>query len=142
MEDNNLDHNIVFHNILIDCMCNARELSTARELFDRLPTKGLQPNVSTYNVMIKGLCREGLINEASELFEKMDGNNCSPDDRTYNRIIQGFLKHNKPSKAVKYLQIMVDKGFSANSTTATMLVGLLSSNQLDKSIQELFQKFV
>ena len=53
-------------------------LSTARELFDCLPTKGLQPNVSTYNVMIKGLCREGLINEASELFEKMDENNCSP----------------------------------------------------------------
>ena len=92
--------------------------------------------------MLKGLCKEGLIDKASELLEKMDGNNCCPDDCTYNRIIQGFLKHNKTSKAVKYLQIMVHKGFSANSITATMLVGLLSSNQVDKSIQGLFQKFV
>ena len=82
--------------------------------------------------MIKGLCQEELIDEACELLEKMDGNGCSPNNRTYNKIIQGLLQHNETSKATKYLQIMVDKGFSADATTASML----SSNQVDKNIQE------
>ena len=92
--------------------------------------------------MLKGLCKEGLIDEASELLEKMDGNSCTPNDHTYNTIIQGLLQHNETSKAMKYLKIMVDKGFSTNATVATMLFGLLSSNQADKSIQELLHKFV
>ena len=92
--------------------------------------------------MIKGLCEEGLIDEAGDLLEKMDGNGCSPNDRTYNTIIQGLLKHNEIIKARKYLKIMVDKGYSANATIATMLVDLLSSSQADKNIQELLQEFV
>ena len=35
-----------------------------------------------------------------------------------------------------------ENGWKQLLSTATMLVGLLSSNQVDKSIQELFQKFV
>ena len=84
--------------------------------------------------MLKGLCKEGLIEEASEIFEKMDGSGCSPNDHTYNTIIQRLLQHNETSKAMKYLEIMVDKGFSANSTVASMLVDLLSSNQVDNDI--------
>jgi pentatricopeptide repeat protein len=91
--------------------------------------------------MIKGLCKEGLLNEARELFEKMDTNDCLPDHVTYNTMIQGFLKHNETSLAVKYLQMMVDKGFSADAITTTILMDL-SSNQADKTLQELFQKFV
>ena len=92
--------------------------------------------------MLKGLCKEGLLEEASEIFEKMDGSDCSPDNRTYNTIIQGLLQHNETSKAMKYLEMMVDKGFSTNATVTSMLFDLLSSNQVDKSIQEFLQKLV
>ena len=37
---------------------------------------------------------------------------------------------------------MIDKGFSANATTATVFIDLLSSNQVDENIQELLPKFV
>ncbi|GLT72722.1 hypothetical protein SLA2020_446300 [Shorea laevis] len=120
-------------------MSNAGKLSTARELFNTLPTKGVQANVRTYNIMIKGLCKEGLLNEARELLEKMDENGCSPDHFTYNTIIQGFLQHNETSWAVKYLQMMVDKGFSANATIATILIDLLSTNQADQTLQDFFK---
>ena len=90
--------------------------------------------------MIKGFCKEGLIDEASELLEKMDGNHFSPDDRTYNTIIQGLLQQNEIAKAMELIKIMVDKGFSANATTASMLVDLLSTNPVDKSLQELLIK--
>nr|XP_023918814.1 pentatricopeptide repeat-containing protein At3g22470, mitochondrial-like [Quercus suber] len=142
MEGKTLVNDIVIYSILIDSLCDAGKLIVARKLFYSLPTKGLQPNVRTYTIMLKGLCKEGLIDEESELLEKMDGNGCSPIDCTYNTIIQGLLQHNEMSKAIKHLKIMVDKGFLANSTIATMLVDLLSSSQVDKNIQELLLKFV
>ncbi|KAL4597154.1 hypothetical protein ACB092_12G215300 [Castanea dentata] len=118
----------VIYNILIDGFCNVRELTTAREIFSGLLAKGLQPNVQTYNIMIKRFCKNGLVDEANELLEKMDSN--------------GSLQHSETSNATKYLKIMVDKGFSANATTATMFVDLLSSNQVDENIQELLPKFM
>ena len=73
---------VIYYNVLIESLCNSRKLTTAREVFYGLPTKGLQPDVPTYNIMIKGLCQEELIDEAYELLEKMDGNGGSPNDRT------------------------------------------------------------
>ena len=90
--------------------------------------------------MLKGLYKEGLLEEASEMFEKMDGCGCSPDDRTYNTIIQGLLQHNETSKAMELIKIMVDKGFSANATIASMLFDLISANPADKALQELLIK--
>ncbi|KAB1225457.1 Protein Rf1, mitochondrial [Morella rubra] len=68
----------------------------------------------------------------------MDKNGCPPNHFTYNAIIQGLLQHNEISKATEYLQTMVDKGFSADATTATMFVNLLSADQPDKTVQEYF----
>ncbi|KAB1224501.1 hypothetical protein CJ030_MR2G016390 [Morella rubra] len=92
--------------------------------------------------MIKGYCKEGLLNEACVLLEQMERNGCSPNDFTYDAIIQGLLQHKETSKATKYLQMMLDKGFSADTTTATMFVDLLSADQPDKTVQEYFQKSV
>ncbi|GLT72712.1 hypothetical protein SLA2020_446200 [Shorea laevis] len=69
----------------------------------------------------------------------MDENGCSPDHVTYNTIIQGFLQHNETSWAVKYLQMMLDKGFSASATTCTILIDLLSTNHADQTLQEFFK---
>ena len=90
--------------------------------------------------MIKGLCKEGLLNEARELFEKMEEFGCQPNHITYNTIIQGFLHHNETSWVVKYIQMMVNKGFQGNVTTATILIDLLTTNQADKTLQGFFKK--
>jgi pentatricopeptide repeat protein len=58
MEDKKLDLNIVIYNILIDGTFHVGKLSTTRELFNSLPTKGFQDDVWTYTIMIKGLCEE------------------------------------------------------------------------------------
>jgi pentatricopeptide repeat protein len=72
-----------------------------------------------------------------ELFEKPEENGCSPNHVTYNKIIQGILQYNKTSRVVQYLQMMVNKGFLANATIATIMIDLLSMNQADKTLQDL-----
>ena len=37
--------------------------------------------------------------------------------------------------------MMVDKGFSANATTAALFIDLLLSNQVNENIQDLLPKF-
>uniref|UniRef100_A0A2N9EWU3 ABC transporter family G domain-containing protein n=1 Tax=Fagus sylvatica TaxID=28930 RepID=A0A2N9EWU3_FAGSY len=140
---------------LIGGFCQVGRPQAALELFHQMQAYGQHPNLQTYANLLDGLCKnnqiaeamtlfqemedkklcqEGLIDEASELLEKMDGNGCSPDDRTYNTIIQGLLQHNETSKAMELVKIMVDKGFSADATTVSLLVDLLSANLEDKAI--------
>ncbi|KAB1214465.1 hypothetical protein CJ030_MR5G003184 [Morella rubra] len=104
------------------------------ELFCSLPNKGLQPDVWTYNIMIKGLCKERLTNEACILLEQIDGNCCPPNDVTYNTIIKGLLQNNETSKAMKYLQMMVGKGFLTDATIAAMCVDMLSADKIEKNV--------
>ena len=41
---------------------------------------------------------------------------------------------------MELIKIMVDKGFLANATTASMVVDLLCANLADKALQELLVK--
>ena len=71
----------------------------------------------------------------------MDENGCSPNDLTSNTIIRGLLQHSETSRVMKYLHMIVEKGFLANTTTTTMFINFLSSNQVDENIKELLKKY-
>ena len=86
---------------------------------------------------MKDFFKEGLANKAYELFRKMEVNGCLPDDCSYNVLIQGFLQNNDISTAAKILPEMVCKGFSADISTATMFVDLLSSDTTGELIRKI-----
>lgn len=122
-------------------MCKAGQLKSARELFHSLSNKGLQPDVKTYTIMIKGLFSEGLTSEVNMLLKVMEENRCSPNDFTYNTIIRGLIGNNEMSRAIQVFHEMVERGFSADASTAELLVDLLVDGKLDldslPSIQKL-----
>ncbi|CAI0429524.1 unnamed protein product [Linum tenue] len=70
----------------------------------------LRPSTHTYSVTIGGLCRQGLVDEAYDLFRKMELD---------------------PHEAVALIQEMVSKGFSADTTTMSLLIQVLPKNQLN-----------
>jgi pentatricopeptide repeat protein len=80
--------------------------------------------------MISGLLKGGLSNEACELFREMAVNGCLPNSCTYNVIIQGFLRNGDTPNAVRLIEEMVGKGFSADSSTFRMLSDLESSDEI------------
>jgi len=53
-----------------------------------------------------------------------------PDSCSYNVIIQGFLQIRDSSTAVRLIDEMVGKGFSADSTTFQMLLDLESDDEI------------
>ncbi|XVF35662.1 hypothetical protein REPUB_Repub18cG0165400 [Reevesia pubescens] len=125
------------HNILRDGMIEAGRLEAARELFSHIFITGLKPSLPTYNKMIKGLCDEGLPEKAYDLLRKMEEDDCFPNNISYNITIRGFLQSNDLSKAMKILHEMENKGFSADASTAIMVVDLLSINEDNQPTYEM-----
>nr|GEV77569.1 hypothetical protein [Tanacetum cinerariifolium] len=85
--------NIVVYNVLIDGAHKCRKPDIAKNLFDEVSVKGLQPDVYTYAAMIGCFGEEGLPKDAKELFLKMKECGCSPDYQTYNVLLHGCLKN-------------------------------------------------
>jgi pentatricopeptide repeat protein len=80
--------------------------------------------------MIKGLLKEGLSDEAYDLFRKMEDDGFLPNSCSYNVIIQGFLQNQDSSTAIRLINEMVGKRFSADSSTVQMLLDLESQDEI------------
>ncbi|KAG2693994.1 hypothetical protein I3760_08G121200 [Carya illinoinensis] len=152
----------------VKTLTRCKRIVEAINLFHEMLDKRMIPNVVTYTTLIGGFCRvgrtlaalellhemqasgehldlqtyAGLRDEAWELLEKMDGNGCLPDNFTYNTIIQELLQHNETSRAIEYIEIMVDKGYFVDVTTATLVADFLSAKKVGKTIQEWFEKLL
>uniref|UniRef100_A0A2P2KD19 Pentatricopeptide repeat-containing protein n=1 Tax=Rhizophora mucronata TaxID=61149 RepID=A0A2P2KD19_RHIMU len=59
----------------------------------------------------------------------MEDYGCLPDSWSYNIMIQGLLRNNDSTSAIQLLNEMVRKGFSADLSTADMLVNLASNDE-------------
>ncbi|CAL1360523.1 unnamed protein product [Linum trigynum] len=138
--ENRLKSDVVGYAILLDGLWKAGRGDEAREMFSKLSRDNcLQLNSRIYSIATNGLCRQGFVDEAYELFRKMEGDGCLPNSGCYNVIIHGFLRHKDPLEAIDLIHKMVSKGFSADTTTMTLLIELLPKNQLDHPI---FQKLM
>ncbi|KAG5514543.1 hypothetical protein RHGRI_035819 [Rhododendron griersonianum] len=78
-------------------------VDTAKELFYKLPVKGLVPTVVTYSTIIHGLCKEGKLEKANDLFVEMEEKGCAPNVVTFNTLLSGFCQNNEPLKVVEFL---------------------------------------
>ncbi|KAJ6293612.1 hypothetical protein OIU76_021797 [Salix suchowensis] len=124
MQEKKLEPNIVLYNILIEGMFIAGKLVVAEELFSRLFVDGIRPTLQTFSRHDQGdSLKEGLSDEAYKSFRKMEDDGFTPDSCSYNVIIQGFLQNRDSSTAVQFIDEMVGKGFSADSSTFQMLLG-------------------
>jgi pentatricopeptide repeat protein len=120
MQERKIERDIVLHTILIEGMFIAGKLEVAKELSSKLFVDGMRPTVQTY---IKGLLKEGLSDEAYELLRKMEDDGFLPDGCSYNIvIIKGFLQNRDSSTAIRLIDEMAGKRFSADSSTFQMLL--------------------
>ncbi|PRQ35049.1 putative pentatricopeptide [Rosa chinensis] len=157
----------ITYSTLIDGFCKAGRLQEAEKLFSEMLGCGQLPDVETYAVILDGLCNNQQLStaveflremeankieldnvvytlvieviEAEKLLREMGGKGCSPDGCTYNTIIRGLLNNSKTSWAMKFIQEMVELGFSADASTMELIVGLLSKDIVDPSLLPLFK---
>ncbi|GKV44168.1 hypothetical protein SLEP1_g51374 [Rubroshorea leprosula] len=113
---------LVTYTILIDNVCNSKNLREATRLLGVLNECGFKPDCFVYNTIMKGYCMLSRGSEAIEVFNKMKEEGVEPDLVTYNTLIFGLSKAGRVKEARKYLDIMVEKGHFPDAVTYTSLM--------------------
>ncbi|KAJ9172589.1 hypothetical protein P3X46_015806 [Hevea brasiliensis] len=113
---------LVTYTILIDNVCNSKNLREATRLVGILRECGFKPDCFVYNTIMKGYCMLSRGNEAIEVYKKMKEEGVEPDLVTYNTLIFGLSKSGRLSEAKKHLKIMVESGHFPDAVTYTSLM--------------------
>ncbi|KAJ9146892.1 hypothetical protein P3X46_029107 [Hevea brasiliensis] len=113
---------LVTYTILIDNVCNSKNLREATRLVGVLKECGFKPDCFVYNTIMKGYCMLSRGSEAIEVYNKMKEEGVEPDLVTYNTLIFGLSKSGRVSEARKYLKIMVESGHFPDAVTYTSLM--------------------
>ncbi|CAN8270882.1 unnamed protein product [Cochlearia groenlandica] len=113
---------LVSYTILIDNVCNSRNLREATRLVSALGDAGFKPDCFVYNTIMKGYCTLSKGSEAIGVYRKMKEEGVEPDLVTYNTLIFGLSKSGRVEEARKYLETMVDEGYEPDAVTYTSLM--------------------
>nr|KYP32698.1 Pentatricopeptide repeat-containing protein At2g17670 family [Cajanus cajan] len=100
-----LKPDLVTYTILIDNVCNSKNLREATRLVVVLHREGFKPDCFLYNTIMKGYCALSRGREAIEVYNKMKEQGVEPDLVTYNTLIFALSKFERVSEAKKLLRV-------------------------------------
>ncbi|KAE8124933.1 hypothetical protein FH972_019772 [Carpinus fangiana] len=105
------ERNVVSWNSMITCYVKARDIASARELFDLMTER----DTFSWNIMISGYVHCSNVEEASKLFSKMP----NPDTLSWNTMISGSMEIGSLKLANDFFERMPQKNLvSWNSMIA------------------------
>ncbi|VVA99417.1 unnamed protein product [Arabis nemorensis] len=113
---------LVSYTILIDNVCNSKNLREAKRLVNALSDAGFKPDCFLYNTLMKGYCTLSKGSEAISIYKEMIEKGVEPDLITYNTLIFGLSKSGRVEEARKYLKTMVEAGYEPDAVTYTSLM--------------------
>ncbi|XP_022133257.1 pentatricopeptide repeat-containing protein At2g17670 [Momordica charantia] len=113
---------LVTYTILIDNVCNGKNLREATRLISVLGEEGFKPDCFVYNTIMKGYCMLGRGSEAIGVYKKMKEEGLEPDVVTFNTLIFGLSKSGRVKEARKFLDIMAEMGHFPDAVTYTSLM--------------------
>ncbi|XP_070018202.1 pentatricopeptide repeat-containing protein At1g07740, mitochondrial-like [Nicotiana sylvestris] len=138
--------NAVSFNIIIKMWLEKGDWELARQVFDEIIEREIEPTVVTYNCQIGFLCKKGDVEGAKSLFQDMEGKtaeayrmlvdmqiaSCNPNAATYRMVVDGFCKTGEFEEGLKVLNAMLISGhFSHVETIRCMILGLLDKGKIE-----------
>ncbi|KAG0453894.1 hypothetical protein HPP92_025198 [Vanilla planifolia] len=118
----NIQPDRITYTILIDSVCNSRNLREATRLLGILKHSGIKPDCYLYNNIMKAYCMLDQCGEVMEVYNKMKDEGIEPDLVTYNTLIFGLSKTGLVDQAKKFLNIMTNTGYFPDIATYTSLI--------------------
>lgn len=118
----NVKPDLVTYTIMIDNVCNSKNLREATRLLGVLSEEGFKPDCYVYNTIMKGHCMLSQGGEVLRVFKKMQEEGVEPDLVTYNTLIYGLSKSGRVKDARKFLGVMAEMGHFPDAATYTSLM--------------------
>ncbi|XP_006340813.1 pentatricopeptide repeat-containing protein At2g17670 [Solanum tuberosum] len=113
---------LVTYTIMIDNVCNSKNLREATRLLGVLSEEGYKPDCYVYNTIMKGYCMLSQGGEVLGVYKKMQEEGVKPDLVTYNTLIYGLSKSGRVKDAKKFLNVMMEEGHVPDAVTYTSLM--------------------
>ncbi|KAL3525207.1 hypothetical protein ACH5RR_013579 [Cinchona calisaya] len=113
---------LVTYTIMIDNVCNRKNLREATRLLGILSEEGYKPDCYVYNTLMKGHCMLNQSGEVLDVYKKMKEEGVEPDLVTYNTLIYGLSKSGRVKEAKKFLGVMAETGHFPDAVTYTSLM--------------------
>ncbi|KAJ4876878.1 Pentatricopeptide repeat-containing protein [Raphanus sativus] len=121
-ESFNVKPDLVSYTIMIDHVCNSKNLREAMKLVSDLGADGFKLDCFVYNTIMKGFCTLSKGSEAVGVFKRMKEDGVEPDRITYNTLIFGLSKSGRIEEARKYLETMDEAGYEPDAVAYTALM--------------------
>ncbi|KAL5984194.1 hypothetical protein ACLOJK_018298 [Asimina triloba] len=113
---------LVTYTILIDVVCNKKDLREATRLLGILKDAGFKPDCYLYNTIMKGYCMLDHFSETMGVYKAMKEEGVEPDLVTYNTLIFALSKVGRVEEARNLLDFMVEIGHFPDAVTYTSLM--------------------
>ncbi|XP_042396867.1 pentatricopeptide repeat-containing protein At5g46100-like [Zingiber officinale] len=97
------DQDLYLYKHLIQCLCNNRQLETAREFLQEIKNWGFTPLTVTYTDVVNGLCKFVKLNEAMTFLDRKDVVQVEP----YNALLKGLCNASRYQEAAIYHYKMI-----------------------------------
>lgn len=108
-DENERAKNRHIFNYLIDGAGHALKPELAREVFERMSLRSIQPNMDTNILMLKSYLRSKRIADALNFYNDL-ANKHGPSKRLYNFMIVGLCKAGKPDHALEMWSEVRERG--------------------------------
>ncbi|XP_022145163.1 pentatricopeptide repeat-containing protein At5g39710-like [Momordica charantia] len=112
VEDGKLRCGEECHSIVMQALCENRQVEEASDLFGRMLSQGMKPKLAVYNSVICMLCKLGNVVDAERVFKIMNRKRCVPDRVTYSALIHAYSEIGNWSAAYSLLKEMLSLGMS------------------------------
>ncbi|KAL3741435.1 hypothetical protein ACJRO7_016990 [Eucalyptus globulus] len=114
----------------------ARNLTKAKELFDGIFTRNMQPDTAAYNAMISALIKAKYVKAAIALMDEMEAKQIGHDNMTYHTMFFGLMKSKEIDEVCELYNKMVERNFVPKTRTVVMLMKYFCINgQVDLGLR-------
>ncbi|XP_057858599.2 pentatricopeptide repeat-containing protein At2g27610-like [Cryptomeria japonica] len=127
---------IIVGNALADMYAKCGSIDKARELFDKMPEKG----VVSWTAMIAGYAQNGFVEKALETFKQMQLAGVKPNCTTFSSILPACAKMGALEQGMDIHQSITEGGFLSDVVVATALVDMYAKCGIIDKAHQLFDK--
>ncbi|KZV26024.1 pentatricopeptide repeat-containing protein-like [Dorcoceras hygrometricum] len=105
-----------------------RNSTKAKQLFDDITKRNLQPDTGAYNACMSSLIRSSDVISAVTLMEEMEMRGIEHDNVTYHTMFLGLMRSKGIDGVIQLYSKMLDKNFVPKTRTVVMLMKFFCEN--------------
>jgi pentatricopeptide repeat domain-containing protein 1 len=123
MDEMNIQKTVVTYNTVISACARAGEVSTAKNLLQKMKRAGISPNIYSFNAVMTACATSSRWKDALHILDQCHIEpGVQPDIITYTNAMRACSRGGKTNKALTLLQVVKDKKLPIDNYCYTAVI--------------------